>query len=371
MVSGEDKLTTRNDSLNNKYNVLYIDVPYDSGFSRVGDESDWIRNRTDFVECMKDFWKKFVVERPEYKDRDIYFTGISYAGHWTPYIARAIYELGAKVRGVSIGNGWMDAATAYREFPDFAYLMRNYTNFDLEDYERYRGYSELCEHVLKRGVQPYVVNRTYFCEFRSYLYLVGWLVDKGDCFSTKDIYTCRNSTGPESEEIKKLHKKISKENFLREKTIFHNPYSEDKESLLSGSFFEHPAVQKELGINMTYNSMSNPALYAMREVGQHQSSLKDITYLVQRGIKMLIYHGDMDFICNVRQGEVAMAKMPWKGQKEWNQMDYEQCKFGWCKELFNLRFVKFKGAGHFTFIRNRTLSFELIEEFIDGVQKGD
>ena len=71
-------------SWNNHANVLYLDQPIGTGFS-YQDDFRRLRNNEDdialdFVEFMKEFYKK----NPKFKDRDLYITGESYAGHYIP-----------------------------------------------------------------------------------------------------------------------------------------------------------------------------------------------------------------------------------------------------------------------------------------------
>lgn len=58
------------------------------------------------------FLKKFYQNFPELKNRPLYLTGESYAGHYIPFMANYIYkkefiELGINLKGIAIGNGWV------------------------------------------------------------------------------------------------------------------------------------------------------------------------------------------------------------------------------------------------------------------------
>ena len=74
-------------SWNNNANLLYVDQPVGVGFSRVA-SPDHIRTEEDGI--AKDFYffiEKFLEANPEFKGRDYYLTGESYAGHFIPAIA--------------------------------------------------------------------------------------------------------------------------------------------------------------------------------------------------------------------------------------------------------------------------------------------
>ena len=60
---------------------------------------------------------------PEYKGRDLYLTGESFAGHYIPNIARKLQLMNhpdINLQGIAIGNGWVDPMYQYPAYPKFA-----------------------------------------------------------------------------------------------------------------------------------------------------------------------------------------------------------------------------------------------------------
>ena len=58
------------------------------------------------------FLRKFYERYPEYKNRELFLTGESYAGHYVPYIADLIRKeefrnLGINLQGIALGNAWI------------------------------------------------------------------------------------------------------------------------------------------------------------------------------------------------------------------------------------------------------------------------
>lgn len=57
--------------------------------------------------------EKLLEKFPEFKDRPLYVTGESYAGHYIPFIADYLTsdskfkEMGINLQGIMIGNGWV------------------------------------------------------------------------------------------------------------------------------------------------------------------------------------------------------------------------------------------------------------------------
>ncbi|KAJ7462074.1 Alpha/Beta hydrolase protein [Mycena latifolia] len=101
--------------------MVYVDQPAGTGFSYTStdryvhtlDEAS-----SQFMEFQRNFYKVF----PEYQHMDTYLGGESYAGQWIPYFANAILNsnIGVPLRGIAIGNGWIDARRQYPSYIDFA-----------------------------------------------------------------------------------------------------------------------------------------------------------------------------------------------------------------------------------------------------------
>ena len=95
-------------------NVLYLESPVGVGFSYA--------SNTDVYKVMGDnmtaddslqFLLKWLDRFPEYKDRDLFIVGESYAGHYVPELAAAI--LAAKnaainLKGIAVGNAILEFA---------------------------------------------------------------------------------------------------------------------------------------------------------------------------------------------------------------------------------------------------------------------
>jgi cathepsin A (carboxypeptidase C) len=77
----------------------------------------------------------------------------------------------------------------------------------------------------------------------------------------------------------------------------------------------------------------------------------DVKFLLESDIKVLIYSGDKDFICNWRGGEAWTNNMQWSGNEEYNKQEYKKWGvegeiYGEHKEFGNLNFLRVYNAGH-------------------------
>lgn len=131
----EDKLL-RNEGAWNKYaNLLFVDQPIGVGFS-ISDTDSYIHELPEMAEDMITFLDNYFTIFPEQQRHEIYIAGESYAGQYIPYLADAINKRNKNLtdhpelsgdlshinlKGLLIGNGWIDPATQYLSYVPFAY----------------------------------------------------------------------------------------------------------------------------------------------------------------------------------------------------------------------------------------------------------
>uniref|UniRef100_A0ACD5WRK7 Uncharacterized protein n=1 Tax=Avena sativa TaxID=4498 RepID=A0ACD5WRK7_AVESA len=124
-VMSDGKTLYRNPySWNHVANVLFLESPAGVGYSYSNSTADYSRggdNRT--AEDSYAFLANWMERFPEYKGREFYITGESYAGHYVPQLAHAILRHASpaiNLRGIMIGNAvindWTDTKGMYDFF---------------------------------------------------------------------------------------------------------------------------------------------------------------------------------------------------------------------------------------------------------------
>ena len=97
-------------------NLLYVDQPIGTGFSKGGIHD--ARSEDEIAADMAEMLRGFVVQNPEFEGRDFYITGESYAGHYVPaiayYLVNTATDLKLNLKGIAIGNGLTDP---YEQYP--------------------------------------------------------------------------------------------------------------------------------------------------------------------------------------------------------------------------------------------------------------
>lgn len=100
--------------------IVFVDQPAGTGLSYTP-TNDFLHELTDASTQLIEFLRNFYDVFPEYKSIDTYLAGESFAGQFIPYFADAILEsdLQVPLKGIAIGNGWMDPVHQYASFYPF------------------------------------------------------------------------------------------------------------------------------------------------------------------------------------------------------------------------------------------------------------
>ncbi|KAK1271945.1 Serine carboxypeptidase-like 45 [Acorus gramineus] len=163
-----DKLIRNENSWNREANMLYLETPAGVGFSYSTDDSyydnvdDKMTARDNLV-FLQGWFNKF----PQYRNRDLYITGESYAGHYVPQLAALIVQFNKKeklinLKGIALGNPVLEFSTDFNSRAEFFWshglisdstykLFTSACNYSRYVGEYYRGsLSPVCSRVMSQ-----------------------------------------------------------------------------------------------------------------------------------------------------------------------------------------------------------------------------
>ncbi|KAL0390731.1 UNVERIFIED_CONTAM: Serine carboxypeptidase II-3 [Sesamum calycinum] len=148
-VNSDGKTLFRNNyAWNNVANVIFLESPAGVGFSYSNTSADYnttgdIRTAGDAYTFLVNWLDRF----PQYKDRDFYITGESYAGHYVPQLAYTILinnkrsnQTVINLKGIAIGNALDDSMLGQGYFD---HLWTHALNSD----ETHAGILKYCDFV--------------------------------------------------------------------------------------------------------------------------------------------------------------------------------------------------------------------------------
>ncbi|KAM0756169.1 alpha/beta-hydrolase [Meredithblackwellia eburnea MCA 4105] len=152
VIPGSDgKLKETEGAWNEYANVIFVDQPVGTGYSYT-ESNGFVHELNVMAAHVVEFMSKFYDIFPEFATHDTYIAGESYAGQYIPYIAEAILattELPTKLKGLLIGNGWIDPLSQYPAYLDFA-LQAGVVKKGSEVETRIRKETESCMTELER-----------------------------------------------------------------------------------------------------------------------------------------------------------------------------------------------------------------------------
>merc|ERR1712166_739876 len=274
-------------SWNNNANLLYVDQPVGTGFSKAGSITDYDTNEEEIAETMATFMVNFLEKYPDFRGKDFYITGESYAGHYIPAISHNFFfknkdKLKFNFEGMAIGNGLVDPYAQYPAYDQFA-LENNLIG--KTEAVVLKGAFSACQLLIKTGIWPVALEE---CQL-SVSAIMGVGTPK---FNVYDI----------------------------REPCSHPPLCYDMSP--ADNMLLRPDIQKVLGVEGRKWSECNTAVHTAL-LGDWMLDLSPkVTDLLNGGLDTLVYSGDKDFICNWRGGEAWTNVVPWTGHDNFSQAKY-------------------------------------------------
>ncbi|KAJ2915055.1 hypothetical protein MD484_g5370, partial [Candolleomyces efflorescens] len=130
--------------------MVFVDQPPGTGYSFTSTDS-YANTIGEVQGHLMEFLKNFYQVFPEYQYSDTYLAGESFAGQWIPYFADAMLSshLNIPLRGVAIGNGWMDAKRQYLSYFDYSVKM-GLLEENSDDWKKVKDLHEKCEQLIEK-----------------------------------------------------------------------------------------------------------------------------------------------------------------------------------------------------------------------------
>ncbi|XP_048325267.2 serine carboxypeptidase-like [Ziziphus jujuba] len=324
-------------------NLLFVDQPIGTGFSYSSDQSDIRHDEEGVSNDLFDFLQAFFTEHPQFVKNDFYITGESYAGHYVPAIASRVHKgnkakegIHINFKGFAIGNGLTNPEIQYKAYSDYALDNGLITK---TDYANVNKLVPDCEQAIKScgptGGDA-CLNSYYLCTriFEKIMDLARGNLNYYDIRKKCEGDLCYDFS--------------NMERFLNEKS-----------------------VRDALGVgDIEFVSCSSTVYDAM--VSDWMRNLEvGIPELLEDGIKVLVYAGEYDLICNWLGNSRWVHAMQWSGQKQF--VDSPNVSFlvdgkeaGQLKSHGPLSFLKVHNAGHMVPMDQPKGALQMLKSWMQG-----
>ncbi|XP_022640031.1 serine carboxypeptidase-like 45 isoform X4 [Vigna radiata var. radiata] len=345
-------------SWNRETNILYLETPVGVGFSyaKGGSSYETVNDETtarDNLVFLQRWFNKF----PQFRHRDLFLAGESYAGHYVPQLAKLMIEINEKeklfnLKGIALGNPVLEYATDLNSRAEFFWshglisdstykLFTKGCNYSRYVSEYYRdSISPLCSKVLRR-----VARET------------SKFVDKYDV--TLDV--CISSVLSQS-------KAICPQGQKTDDSI--DVCVDDKVT----NYLNRKDVQEALHAKLVgvrkWDVCSNNSILNYDMLNLEKPTLPVVRSLIKAGVRVLIYSGDQDSVIPLTGSRTLVQKLarqlglnttvPYRVWFEGQQVG------GWTQVYGSiLSFATVRGASHEAPFSQPERSFVLFKSFLE------
>ncbi|RWR79347.1 Peptidase S10 [Cinnamomum micranthum f. kanehirae] len=323
---------------NNVANIIFLESPAGVGFSYSNTTSDYNlsgdkRTAEDSYAFLINWLERF----PQYKTRDFYITGESYAGHYVPQLAQKILQNNKitnqtviNLRGIAIGNAWIDDETGYKGLYDFLWT-HALTSDEIHEgislncnFSSVTSLSEACISYLSQAIRSVGI---------IYIYNIYFPL-------------CTTSSSPPTDGG-------------------FDPCSEN----YIYSYLNLPQVQKALHANVT--GLPNPWDSCSVEINNiwkdsPTTILPVIQELMKSNISVWIFSGDVDGRVPVTSSRYSISTFNASVKTPWYPWYTQEEVGGYAVEYQGLAFVTVRDAGHFVPSYQPARALTLFSSFIKG-----
>eukprot|EP00299_Pterocystis_sp_00344_P010920 c5003_g1_i1.p1 GENE.c5003_g1_i1~~c5003_g1_i1.p1 ORF type:complete len:461 (+),score=77.84 c5003_g1_i1:1-1383(+) len=326
-------------SWTNYANMLYVDQPPGTGFS----DGTYDFDEAGVAEDMYQFLQMFFAHYPAYNTSFFVF-GESYAGHYVPSISHRIY-LGNKqaqkstnyipLVGLAVGNGLTDPEIQYNYYADMAYNSTSAPSvISASTYKAMKQAAPLC------------IKQIQSCQSKS--------------SSCQVAYSYCNLA--EVEPYEKTGRNPYDMRIPCEYgNLCYNLTNVD-------AYLNRADVQKQLGVSKKWESCNMDV--NQKFVGDWMKNYQDqLPDMLSDHIRVLIYAGDQDFICNWLGNKAWTLALPWSGQTEFNAAAdnlwyVNGAAAGKIRTASDFTFLQVFQAGHMTPMDQPAAALEMVRQFL-------
>jgi len=335
-IAPNESLSLNPYSWNSFANLLYVDQPVGTGWSWAELKADYVQNETEVANDLYTFLQEFLKMHSNYANLDFYVLGESYAGHYVPAISAKIVQANQaggnpiiNLKGSAIGNGLTDPEIQYAQYGQFAFDVglidkqvvaeTNKTYLQCKkaiDESQWQNAFDVCNSIIS-DVQ-YGANT----DFNVYNY-------KEECTYPPLCY-----------------------NF--------NPLTK---------LMSQAAVKAALGTQNQTWSQCNSNVYSYLIGDWVHNLASDVPLLLAANVRVLVYSGMLDFICNYYGGRAWTAALQWPGQAGFNAATpvawtVNGTAAGTAQSYQNFTWLEVANAGHMVPMDQPENALDMLKRFL-------
>ncbi|CDS13932.1 hypothetical protein LRAMOSA06105 [Lichtheimia ramosa] len=304
LVNQDGSGTTLNEySWNNNASVIFLDQPLNVGYSYgKGSPLDSVTAAKDVYALLQLFFKEF----PQYADLDFHVAGESYGGHYVPAIGSELNRNNKAKLDTSSSD--ISAWTSTLSTINLKSLLIG--NGLTDPLIQYKYYSK---HACGNSYGPVLEQEV--CDKMDDKYpACAKLIEK--CYAAQDLLACMPAVIKCNNDLIGPYEESGKNPYDVRKDCVNDKLCYD---IVEGmeTYLNRPDVMSAIGAQVQKYENCNDGLGTRFSAHDWMRPyVNDIAPLLEDGIRILVYAGDADFICNWMGNKAWVIELPWSGHEE-------------------------------------------------------
>ncbi|TKY84537.1 hypothetical protein EX895_006439 [Sporisorium graminicola] len=350
-------------SWNEYADILFLDQPVGTGFSYVNTNS-YTTSLPQAADEVLHFLEQFVQVFPEYSREvelqygnqgsgvDVFLAGESFAGQYIPYTAKAIVQASkppVSLKGIAIGNGFIDPKSQYGSELEIM-VEKNIWTTSSDEYKRVAKIVEECHKDLDKGGLREIGR----CDEILQTIIASTTAKQpgSSGYTCINVYDVRLSDS-------------SPACGMNWPTTLSAMYD----------YLRRPDVRKALHVDENHKpeawvECNSNVGWAMRTDTTSPPSVQLLPDLLASGVKVLLFAGEEDLICNAIGVRRAADNLEWNGSKGFGDDHPAKDWYvngslaGSWRTARNLTYVGIKGGSHMVGVDKPIESHDMMVRFM-------
>lgn len=282
----------------------------------------------------------------------------SYGGHYGPAFYNYFYEQNEMIKNntmpgyrlrmdtLGIGNGIIDEAIQAEYYPEFA--MNN--TYGIQVYnETVYEYARFATFMVGGCYEQIATCRA------AASYVRGGLIEDDQTITDKavnqeDVATlCSEAQNMCRDNVESMYYNYGD----RGTYDIRHPSNDPTPPSYFEDYLNTAFVQNALGVRLNYTTSNSDIYYAFQSTGDfvYSNFLADLEMILDRGVRVNLFYGDADYICNWPGGEAISLALNYSNTEEFAAAGYapfvyNDIQYGEVREYGNLSFTVIYEAGH-------------------------
>ncbi|KAI3909717.1 hypothetical protein MKW98_014134 [Papaver atlanticum] len=340
-------------SWNQVANVLFLDSPVGVGFSYSNKSEDLLNNGdASTAEDSLAFLSNWLERFPEYKGREFYLSGESYAGHYVPQLAEVIVKHHKNTGDKSINlKGYMVGNAVTDDYHDQLGLFQFLWSTGLISDQTYKLLNANCD-------SESVIHPSSECN--KFFDVANKEFGNIDAYT---IYTPSCTATGNGQFLNHFRRRFHSVARVGEK---YDPCTEADSTV----YFNLPEVQKALHVNpavaptkwKTCSDIVNDDNWK----DSPRSMLPIYKELIKEGLRIWMFSGDTDAVVPITSTRYSIDALKLPTVSPFHAWYDDGQVGGWTQGYEGLTFVSVRGAGHEVPLHRPKLALTLVKAFLSG-----